>query len=397
MVKRIIRDIIVRKKEKIILKKEEIFQPEKIKKKRKSLVKIVFLVLAFCLIVFLSVKILSKFSSVEVKVGLRYELKNINLENSLGFEVVRLEHEESVAAKATGISAAGWKASGLIVIYNTYSSHSQKLSKETRFEAPNGKIYKIKGPVVVPGNGSVEAIVYAEKTGPEYNIGLVDFTIPGFKGTAKYEKIYARSKIEIKGGASRTVSFITADDLEQAKNKTNKDIEKYLKETINKQKPADYLIYDGALKFIFSDDSSNLKFGEVAEDFVFKQKGEVVGFLLKKDDLSKILVEKYIQNTDNSDIYVDNLEELEFTLFNENSDGNRLNFRLNGDARFVWKINTESLVADLMSVKKGKYEDVFAKYQNIKKAEIFFKPSWWRLVPKDSSRIKVESTIFKDI
>ena len=66
------------------------------------------------------------------------------------------------------------EASGKIVVYNNYSTAGQKLIKDTRFETPNGLIFRIKDAVTVPGKktvggetvpGSLEVTVYADKEG----------------------------------------------------------------------------------------------------------------------------------------------------------------------------------------------------------------------------------------
>ena len=104
------------------------------------------------------------------------------------------------------------------MIYNKYSAEAQIFVKDTRFETPEGKIYRIDRAVTVPGMknsggqtvaGSVEATVYADKSGSEYNIGFSDFTIPGLKGGLKYEKFYARSKTPMTGGMKGTVPDIS--------------------------------------------------------------------------------------------------------------------------------------------------------------------------------------------
>ena len=81
------------------------------------------------------------------------------------------------------------KARGRIVIYNAFSSEDQLLVRRTRFETPDGKIYRISEQIIVPGAeikdekiapSSVEAEIFADQPGEEYNIGLTGFIIPGF-------------------------------------------------------------------------------------------------------------------------------------------------------------------------------------------------------------------------
>jgi len=132
----------------------------------------------------------------------------------LSFEVMILAGEKSMDIEATEERQVDRKASGEIVVYNAHDSASQRLIKNTRFEAPDGKIYRIKDSIIVPGTsvengeivpGSVSATVYADEPGEDYNKGFSDFTIPGFKGSPRYENFYARSKTEITNGFSGVI------------------------------------------------------------------------------------------------------------------------------------------------------------------------------------------------
>ena len=80
----------------------------------------------------------------------------------LSFEIMRLSAEESDLVTATGISSSGQKAGGKITVYNNYSNAPQKLIINTRFQTSDGKIYRIREPIVIPGMGVKEATVYAD-------------------------------------------------------------------------------------------------------------------------------------------------------------------------------------------------------------------------------------------
>lgn len=391
MAKKIIKDILVKeKKDKLPSRpiSSQLKPPPKIKP-------LIFLILGLAIVAILGTIGLVNFSSATVKISPYQEFINIDFQfravrggGELAFEIMQFEHEDIQAVQATGISAEGRKARGEIVVYNT-SSVSQKLISQTRFQAPDGKIYRIQESIVVPSNGSVETTVYADKPGPEYNIGLADFTIPGLKGSPRYEKVYGRSKTEMSGGSMGTVLFVSEDDINNTRENLKKKIEDYLKEIIFKQKPGDYLLYEKAIKMDFYDDPTNPQTGDIISDktFVFKEKGKLTGFLIKKDDLSTALADKYIPQEKNNAKAVD-LEGLEFDLLSKNSGDTEINFNLKGRLNFVWNIDTDSLIKELMNEKD--YNSVFNRYPRIKKAEIIFKPFWWRFMPRKESRIHIE-------
>ena len=85
------------------------------------------------------------------------------------------------------------RATGVIVVYNAYSAAPQRLIKNTRFATEDGKIFRAKDSIVVPGTtiengkiipGSVEAIVVADEPGEAYN-----FQTPEFRSGLHYSGI----------------------------------------------------------------------------------------------------------------------------------------------------------------------------------------------------------------
>lgn len=372
---------------------------EPAKKKRRFWPKFFLLILAILIFFLFLDFIINLFSSVLVKITPVQEFANIDLNlkaqrdsapADLPFEIVQMEYEENQNIIATGASANGQKASGQIIIYNAYDSSPQVLIKNTRFEAPGGKIYRINDKVSVPGNGSVEAVIYADQPGEEYNIGLADFTIPGFKGDPRYEKIYARSKTKMTGGSKNASSFLTENDINKASEGLKSKIKKYLAEKILKQKPGGYVFFSSGLVIDFLENPDNPKKGEIGKEFVFRQKGTATGFLFKEEDFSKEIVKRYLSENNIGKTEIANLNELEFNLTNHNKENSEISFNLKGKAHFVWKIDSELLLTDLTAINGNDYGSVFKKYPAIESAEVIFKPSWWHVVPKNKSRIHLE-------
>ena len=115
----------------------------------------------------------------------------------LKFNVMKVEETLSDTVKATEKEYVEERASGTIVVYNNYNSAQHNWIKNTRFETPEGLIFKVRKSMTIPGRetvdgkvvpGSVEITVTADEPGVEYNIGLTDFVIPVFKGKMQYEE-----------------------------------------------------------------------------------------------------------------------------------------------------------------------------------------------------------------
>jgi len=128
-------------------------------------------------------------------------------EGELEYSLITHTTEASDTITATGRETVEEKASGRIIVYNNHSSATQRLIKNTRFESPEGLIFRINESVEIPGMtkstdgeivpGVISAEVFADGTGEQYNIDASQFTIPGLKGTDQYEDMYAESTANI--------------------------------------------------------------------------------------------------------------------------------------------------------------------------------------------------------
>ncbi|MBI2279027.1 MAG: hypothetical protein HYU81_03130 [Candidatus Brennerbacteria bacterium] len=126
---------------------------------------------------------------------------------------------ETVSAKATGV----------LIVYNSYGSAPQTLVRNTRFESPDKKIFRLDRQVTVPGArveggritaSSVEAPVTAEEAGEVYNLPASSgWRIPGFRSTPRYDGFYAETKSGIKGGFIGERAKPSTTELADARNK----------------------------------------------------------------------------------------------------------------------------------------------------------------------------------
>ena len=249
--------------------------------------------------------------------------------DGLPFEIAQLSAEESGLVTATGITSGGQKASGKITVYNNYGSAPQKLIANTRFQTSDGKVYRIKGAISVPGMGLLEATVYADQAGEEYNIGPSDFTLPGLKGGPRFEKVFAKSKTTMSGGASGNARVVKKEDIDSVRTAVNEKLKNRLTETLSKQKPEGYVLFSGAVKIEYIENTDNPKVGDSAgRSMAFKTKGSAVGYLFKKDALSKALVDDKSGDLKkapkNEPVAVDNVESLDFSLISADSNNKEI-------------------------------------------------------------------------
>jgi len=128
----------------------------------------------------------------------------------------------------TGKKDVGTKASGTITVYNKYDTSSHALVAGTRFQAPDGKIFRSKADSSVPGvtlapvfpftptPGKSDPIpVEADQAGDSYNEAPATYTIPGYSG-AMQANIYGQGA-QMSGGTTRTATIVAQSDVDTEK------------------------------------------------------------------------------------------------------------------------------------------------------------------------------------
>jgi len=94
------------------------------------------------------------------------------------------------------------RKSGVITVFND-SISDQSLVQSTRFIGPNDLVYRAQKTFTISSRGSNEVEILSEDAGYEYKLDCsiikpCAFTIPGFKGTFRYDKIYGKAFSPIK-------------------------------------------------------------------------------------------------------------------------------------------------------------------------------------------------------
>ncbi len=370
------------------------------------------------LVIFSFIIISTVFSKVTVEVipeQARVILDNTTIQakrsagtGELEFGVVSVEVMEEKIVLATGTEKVTRKATGQITIFNNFDEKPQELVVNTRFQTPDGKIYRIQKAIVVPGMkkvdtqdipGSVEVTVTADKAGADYNIALTDFTIPGFAGGPKFEKFSAKSKTPMTGGFIGEIKTVSPADAE----KTRQELRQKLTTQTNNLKPQvpeDFILFDDALVTTFesiplaeSDQSLD------ANEIKIAEKAVASGFLFDKEKLSAYLAEKFIDDYDGEGVLIYNFDELKFTLLEKDKldykNTDLITITLSGNAHIVWIIDQAVFKDSIRGLNKKEFSNIISRFPAIKSVIPHFLPPWKRTIPDDPAKIKIKLAITK--
>lgn len=331
---------------------------------------------------------------------------------SPSFKVIEISSESSTTVPANGTKNVERKATGMITVYNEYSSAKVNLIKNTRFESPTGKIYRVLNAISIPGSrvengktvpGTIDIEVYADEPGAEYNTGIVNFTIPGLKDTPRYTKVYAKGKTEITGGLKGRVYQVSDDDRNVAEQELKSIIEKDLMNNLSAQIPAGYTLLSDATTIIYDpvkEETPEL-ITEQTENktATFSQTGRVYGILLNIEEFSKVIAERYLEAGQYSgeSVVISNMDELIFDVLDtanlDPENAPTISVDIVGSALLVWQYDKKKLVSDLLGVKKNEYIQVLENYPSIMSATTVLSPRWIRTFPTKPEKIKIEEVI----
>jgi hypothetical protein len=294
---------------------------------------------------------------------------------------------------ATGEGEASSYSRGIITVFNEAAEIPQVLVARTRFESPDGKIFRIQERVVLPGYtssgpGVLEVEAVADKPGPDYNIGPARFSIPGFAGTAKFEKIYGVPKERFSGGASGPAKIVTAEDIKSAKEKIAEHAFEKARAEITKEIPENLKLLDKAIKLDL-DKTTASAVGEVE-----KTKATITGSLtilvFDENELRKAISNKMAED---QQIKAD-LTSASYQIFYENPeiDLNNLEMRLTAKVRRDIKAIVDTLEFKQKIAGKS-IEDLkkeLLKIEGVQKISVSIWPFWVKEAPKNIDAIRIE-------
>ena len=303
----------------------------------------------------------------------------------------------SLSFPASGKEKIENKAQGKIIVYNSYSSDPQVLVVNTRFATPDNKIFHLKKSVTVPGakiqegkiiSSSIEVDVVADQAGAEYNIGPVaKFTIPGLKGSPKYEGFYAKSEQPMVNGFVGEKAAPTEKDIKDAETNIRQALEDNLKIAVVSQLPKEFKVVSGSSKFeivnekIDKEADKENKFGIFAE-----AKMKLIAF--REKDLRDALIAKLLFQLPEGDY-----ETVEFNIEYgiPRSDFNKgdMSFPVKGQIIFQRKIDADSLRRQFLGKNEVGIKIIVFSLPGLEKVNLSFYPKYVRKAPSKIEKIKI--------
>jgi hypothetical protein len=350
-----------------------------------------------CLLSIISVGMYLFFPQTEIEIYPQTKVEKSDIEvigtsegGSDGMSIISrgIEEESSVtfSFEATGKkNVSDQKSHGKVTIYNEYSAASQQLVATTRLLTKDGKMFRLVEGVVVPGvsvidgknePGIIEVEVVSDQAGDEYNIEADSFSIPGLKGSPKYEKIYARSATSMVGGGSDGLEMksVSEEDVKMAKIKTEESARNEVLEKIKGKLEEGEIVVDSSISEEIVNSSTSLASGMVAENFNYQVNIKTKAIIVSQKQIDE-LVKNYFskKNEDNMVIAQIKIEQGNTDVdFEKNS----LVMRLHAEVLFRSDIDLEKIKSEVLGKNRSQLKGMIENNETIKKVELSFHPDF---------------------
>jgi len=322
--------------------------------------------------------------------------------NQIPLQKVEVTKTKSGEFNTTGEKEINQKARGYITIYNEYSSEDQTLVATTRFESSDGKIFRIPKSLTVPGAkieegriiaSTLKVEIVADQSGQEYNIGPSDFTIPGFKGTAKFAGFYGKSSESMNDGYIGKAKVVLTKDLTEAEDALIEDLKEEVRKSLEEQIPDDLRIVEDGLKEEVSKISSDLKEGDQAEKFNLEIKLTMTALLFKEEDLKDLVDLNLTSKISEDKSPIRETQKIGWSEPEIDWSKGEVSFSLDVEEKVAWQIDIQKLKQDLVGQNEVEVRKYLSSQFEIEKARVSFWPFWVNKIPKQEKKIKVEIEI----
>ena len=312
---------------------------------------------------------------------------------NLPFEIIAVEKVGTRSVTAESTATVNVPSQGSITAYNEQSS-SQKLIKNTRFETPEGLIFRIRDSIIIPAAkggtpGTVSATVYADEAGERYNIGPTSFTLPGLKNGAQFTRVYAKSPSAMSGGFSGTRGTIgkTTEEAEHAA--LEAALRPELDLTLEAQVPKGYVLLSGASFISYERQPDKAGLSPTVD---IRGKASASAVIFPEAALAKTIAYHIMGAYNGQPVVLGQTAGISLVP-KENAvpvGKSEFSFSLAGEAEIVWQVDGAKVSAAVAGKTLDSAQVALSGFPEVGRALLILRPFWKSAFPEDPANITVE-------
>lgn len=318
---------------------------------------------------------------------------------TLSYQTMSITQIASTTVQALGTETVSTYASGKVTISNAYGTGPQQLIANTRLQAQDGKIYRIREAVTVPGGtkrsdgsitpGTLVVTVYADAPGADYNrTAPTRFTIPGFKNDPRYTKMYAESQGSFTGGLVGEQPTVSPDDLAKAKTMLQEKLDGLIKTAVGSNMPAGFRFVEGSIATTYGDITRTPGQGK---SLTLAQGATASVAIVRASDLASALAR--VLSPDYAGEPVDFADPSEISIavsVPPKNDGDSMVLTLGGSPTIIWDVDTEAIKEAILGKEKKALEAIPTTFKpSVVGVEASIKPFWQSTFPLNPAEMVV--------
>ena len=314
---------------------------------------------------------------------------------ALTYTVQIFDLDESQAVPSTGSSHAEHKASGSVTVVNEYSTTPVRLLKTTRFQTPDGLIFRAPADITVPGMkgtaaGTVDVTLVADEAGQKYNIAPSPrFTLPGLKGGDMFNKVYARSSGSFSGGFSGEEARVSENDKNAAITAMKNKLQEKMTAQIQSAAASGGMLFPSLATVTYTEmpQAPATTPGQIT----LNERAHVQIPVFPSSDLNRAIASSVSADAENANITLIAKQGFGATLTGTSTSygGSPVAFSLTGTAQLVWDVDTNAISQALAGKDQSAFQTVINGFPGVQEARARIEPFWQHTFPMDPKKIQV--------
>ncbi len=314
---------------------------------------------------------------------------------TLSYAVQTSELEDSEVVPSSGTTHVETKASGSITVYNSYSASSVKLIKNTRFETPDGLIFRTPSEVVIPGKkgsvpGQVTVMVVADAVGEKYNVGPIGkFTVPGLTSSPDmYTGVYAKSAAAFSGGFSGDQPAVAPGAMDTALAAVRGRLEDKARAAVSALSNDTTIVFPDTAVITYQELPNTAEAGGGVR---IHEKAIITTPVFPTSMLAKTVARSVSADAEYAAVtlvpgtgFAARLDSASSTIGVD-----PITLALTGNATIVWIVDTDALKAALVGRDQDAFQGIVNQFPGVQEASARIEPFWKHVFPADPSAITI--------
>jgi len=351
------------------------------------------------IVVAASVGVLFAFSGAKVTVAPTENVSSVSGEfiatlsgGDLPFEVITAEKTLSASVPSEGTETVSQAAQGTIIIENKQDT-PQQLIKNTRFQTPEGLVFRIRDSVTVPAArngapGTLETTAYADAAGENYNVGPSSFTLPGLAGGATFTLVTARSSEAMKGGFAGPRPSVSEATRDARATELRTKLGPQIDETLRAAVPEGYALIPGASRVSYEPQPDGAAAGGNVE---IAEKALATAVIFPNSALAKAIAYQVVGSYAGQPVTLKEVSGLTLTPVGDlpTPGTTEFAFSLAGNSVIAWDIDTEKIAGAVAGKTRDAARTVLSGFPEVERVTLLLRPFWTTSFPDDPAKIQV--------